>query len=123
MFFRSFKIFFVRFRYPVSLPEDIGKDLGLEIDNHMSFQEFINKLTDPRLRPSTLSRLMSREEAEKKFNRALKKESFLQQSLFFYHFNGSWMGFTLDFDENSRLRRLYLMHRDLKKKHEISISP
>jgi hypothetical protein len=113
---------FVRFRYPVSMPEDVASDLGLNISNHLTFQEFIEQLTDPNLRPSKLSRYMPRHEAECIFQTALRKERFKHDSLFSYYFNGGWMEFVLQFDEQSRLRRLYIKHKDMKQKYEIPMS-
>lgn len=112
----------IRFRYPVSMPEEVASDLGLTISNSLTFKEFINCLTNPCLRPAKLSRFMPREEAEGIFQTALRKERFKQNSLFSYYFNGGWMEFMLLFDEQSRLRRLYIQHKDLKQKVEISIS-
>lgn len=113
---------FIRFRYPVSLPEDVASDLGLSLTNRLKFQEFMHCLIDPRYRPSKLTRFMPREQAEAIFLLARRKEKFKQNSLFSYYFKGGWMEFNLQFDEQARLRRLYIFHRDLKKKHEISIS-
>lgn len=113
---------FIRFRYPVSMPEDVAADLGLNISNSLNFQEFMGCLTDPRHRPTKLIRFMPRDQAEDMFRFALRKERFQQNSLFSYHFKGGWMEFVLQFDEQSRLRRLYMRHKDLKQKHEIPIS-
>lgn len=113
----------IRLRYPVSLPEDVAKDLGLNISNSFTFTEFINYLTDPSHRPTKLMRFMPRHQAENIFRCALRQERFQQNSLFSYYFKGGWMEFVLEFDEHSRLRRLYIRHKILKKKHEISISP
>ncbi len=114
---------FIRFRYPVSMPEDVATDLGLNISNSLTFPEFMKCLTDPNRRPTKLTRFMPREQAEDIFRLALRKERFQRNSLFSYHFKGGWMEFMLQFDEHSRLRRLYIRHKDLKQKHEISISP
>jgi hypothetical protein len=116
------KQFFIRFRYPCSLPEDVAQDLGLNISNLLTFTEFMDRLTQPKLCPKKLTKFMPREQAEQIFRTALRKECFKQNSLFSYHFNGGWMEFMLQFDEQSRLRRLYIQHKDLKQKHEISIS-
>lgn len=113
---------FTRFRYPVSMPEDVASDLGFDITNSLKFKEFIHCLTDPCRRPSKLTRFMPREQAEEIFRLAKRKEKFQKDTLFSYHFKGGWMEFILHFDEQSRLRRLYMRHRDLKQKHEISIS-
>lgn len=113
----------VRFRYPVSMPEDVASDLGIQISNSLNFKQFIHCLTDPRQRPTKLSRFMPRDQAEDIFRLAKRKERFQQNSLFSYHFKGGWVEFILQFDEQSRLRRLYIRHKDLKQKHEISIFP
>lgn len=120
--FTVFRRLLLRFRYPVSMPEDVAKDLGLEISNFLTFNEFIRHLTNPLQTPKKLSRFMPREQAEGIFHAALKKEKFNHNSLFSYHFNGSWMEFMLSFDEQSRLRRIYVRHKDLKKKYEMPIS-
>lgn len=124
-FFAVFKPFihlFVRFRYPISMPEEVGSDLGINFSNFLTFQEFIGCLTNPLYRPTKLTRFMPRAQAEEHFRCALRKERFSQNSLFSYHFNGGWMEFMLQFDEQARLRRLYILHKDLKQKHEILIS-
>ncbi|MFN4175009.1 MAG: hypothetical protein ACK4HV_07910, partial [Parachlamydiaceae bacterium] len=41
---------------------------------------------------------------------AVKKERFNQKTLFSYYFNQGWVEFMLQFDDESRLRRLYLYH-------------
>lgn len=104
------------------MPEDVAADLGLDISNALTFKEFIRCLTDPIHRPRKLIRFMPRDQAEEIFHYALRKERFQQNSLFSYHFKGGWMEFILQFDEQSRLRRLYIRHKDLKQKHEIGIS-
>lgn len=111
-----------RFRYPVSTPEDVATDLGVNVNNHLTFEEFINCLTNPLCRPTKLIRFMPRDQAESLFQAALRKEKFNQNSLFSYYFNGGWMEFMLQFDGQSRLRRLYIRHKDLKQKYEIPIS-
>lgn len=112
----------VRFRYPVSTPEDVAADLGLNMSNDLTFDQFINCLTNPCYRPTKLMKFMPREKAEEMFQLALRKEKFKQNSLFSYYFNGGWMEFMLLFDEQSRLRRLYIRHKDIKQKYEIPIS-
>lgn len=119
---KHFRRLFCRFRYPVSMPEDIATDLGLDISNSLTFQQFINRLTDPCHRPTKLTRFMPREQAEDIFRRALRKERFQQNTSFSYHFKSGWMEFILQFDEQSRLRRVYIRHKDLKHKHELGIS-
>ena len=117
-----FRRLLVRFRYPMSMPEDVAKDLGVEISNLLTFPEFINCLTNPDFKSKKLIRFMPREQAENAFNTALRKEKFSRDSLFSYYFNGGWMEFMLSFDQNSRLRRIYIHHKDLKQKYEIPIS-
>lgn len=118
----AFTRVFVRLRYPVSMPEEVASDLGLSISNSLNFTQLIDYLTDPHHSPTKLARFMPRDQAEKIFKSALRKERFQQNSLFSYYFNGSWMEFILQFDEEARLRRLYICHKNLKQKHEILIS-
>jgi len=119
---KSLSDIFVRFRYPISLPQDIASDLGYDVSNSMNFNEFILHLTDPCHRPAKLSRFMPRDQAEDVFRLAKRKERFSQDSLFSYQFKNGWLEFILQFDEKARLRRLYIHHKDLKQKHEILIS-
>ena len=97
-----------RFRYPVSLPEDVARDLGMHLPNTLSFQEFLKLLGAPHQRPAKLRKYMTRTMAESTFELALKKETFKSCSLFSYYFNKGWLVFALYFDESSRLRRVYL---------------
>lgn len=97
-----------RFRYPVSLPEDVAHDLGMHLPNTLNFQEFLYLLSSPYQRPAKLRKYMSRTLAESTFESALKKESFRSCSLFSYYFNKGWLVFALYFDEDGRLRRIYL---------------
>lgn len=121
-FTQPFTRLLTRLRYPISLPEEVAADLGLTISNTLTFEEFITCLTNPSHPPTKLMRFMPRDEADRLFQTALRKELFKQNSLFSYHFNGGWMEFILQFDEQSRLRRLYIQHKDLKQKYEIPIS-
>lgn len=97
-----------RFRYPVSLPEDVARDLGMQLPNTLQFKEFLLLLSSPHHRPSKLRKYMSRPQAEQTFQSALKKETFKSCSLYSYYFNKSWLVIALYFDEEERLRRLHL---------------
>ncbi|MEZ5314894.1 MAG: hypothetical protein R3E91_01605 [Chlamydiales bacterium] len=101
-----------RFRYPVSLPEDIAHDLGMHLPNHLSFEDFLKLLSSPHHHPTKLHKYMLRKAAEETFTLALKKENFRSSSLFSYYFNNSWLVITLYFDEEDRLRRVYLQCPD-----------
>lgn len=114
--------FLLRFRYPFSLPEDVAIAFGIQKSYFLTFNKLMSNLTNPNYRPDTLTKYMPRSEAESVFRTALRKERFQSNSLFSYHVNGHWMEFVLHFDDKSRLRRLYLTHKDLKKQHEIPIS-
>ncbi len=103
-----------RIRYPVSLPEDIAFALGIPLSNHLSFQDFVKQLTCPQCRPTNLLKFMPREKAEEAFGKALRKERFATNSLFsFYFAKEGWVEFVLQFDEKSRLRRVYLQHKQI----------
>ena len=101
----------LRIRYPVSLPEEIATDLGITASNHLTFNEFVNTLINPSLRPGRLMRFMPRAAAEAAFESAQRKEKFSRNSLYSYYFNEGWLEFNLHFDEQSRLRRIYLQHK------------
>lgn len=113
--------FLVRFRYPVSLPEDIALALGIEASNLLTFEEFVSRLISPGCRPTRLTKFMPREKAEAAFQGALRKEHFKKNSLFFYYFNEGWLEFILLFDEDSRLRRIYLQHKKFAKDEGVEI--
>jgi hypothetical protein len=113
---------FIRFRYPVSTPEEVAKDLGFAVSNSLTFQQFINSLLDPTLRPQKLTRFMPRQQAENMFHFALRREIFQQDTLFSYYFKSGWVEFNLHFDDQARLRRLYVRNKNLKQKQEIFIS-
>lgn len=97
-----------RFRYPVSLPEDIAKDIGVCVSNSLNFDDFLEFLSSFDCRPTKLRKYMPREEAEAAFSSALKKENFNSNTLFSYYFNKGWLVFALYFDDEGRLRRLNL---------------
>ena len=97
-----------RFRYPVSLPEDVAHDLGVNLPNNLNYHEFLHLLSSPHRRPTKLHKFMSREQAEQTFKSALKKESFNSCCLFSYYFNKSWLVIALHFDTQNCLRRIYL---------------
>lgn len=114
--------FLVRFRYPFSIPSDVTAALGIQTSHFITFKKLISRLTNPNCKPATLSKYMPRLLAERAFETtALRKERFQNDSLFSYHINGHWLEFVLHFDDQARLRRLYLSHKDFKEKHEIPI--
>lgn len=113
--------FFLRFRYPVSLPEDVAVALGMPISNYLTFDEFVAQLANPSNHPSRLSKFMPRDQAEAAFENALRKERFLHNTLFSYYFNHGWMEFVLFFDEHSRLRRIYVQHKHIQPEEGIEI--
>jgi hypothetical protein len=103
----------LRIRYPVTLPEEIATDLGITASNFLTFEEFVKTLTNPTSRPQRLLRFMPREIAEAAFQSAQRKEKFGRNSLYSYYFHEGWLEFSLHFDEQSRLRRIYLQHKQL----------
>ena len=111
----------VRFRYPVTLPEDVAVALGVDISNFITFDEFIQRLTSPKCIPTRIERYMPRESAEKAFQRAQREERFHRTTLYSYFFNEGWLEFKLEFDADSRLRRLYLQHRTIAEEGRVEI--
>ena len=110
-----------RLRYPVSLPEDVAQALGVPISNFISFKKFSNQMKSPDLRPTRLTKFMSREAAEQAFGSALRREKFPRNTLCSYFFNNAWLEFSLHFDDQCRLRRLYVNHRDFPEQAGIEI--
>ena len=97
-----------RFRYPVSLPEDVSRDLGIHLPNTLNFPDFLKLLASPHHHSSKLCKYLPRHRAEAVFELALKKEKFKSCSHFSYYFNKGWLVFSLCFDEEARLRRVYI---------------
>lgn len=112
---------FLRFRYPVTLPEDIAQDLGIGASNFLSFDQFVRCLTSPSCCPTRLIRFMPREKAEETFKAAQRTERFKQNTLISYYFSEGWMEFILHFDEQSRLRRVYIQHKEIEKEQGVEI--
>lgn len=111
----------LRFRYPVTLPEDIASDLGITVSNFLSFKEFIGQLTNQFSRPQRVKRFMQREVVEAAFESAQRKERFCRNSIFSYYIHEGWLEFRLNFDEHSRLRRVYLQHKYVVEEQGIEI--
>lgn len=113
--FQKVMSFFCRLKHPISSPEDIGKDLGIQtLHKEVSFEEFIACLMDENCLPKNIIKFMQRAEAESKLRSAIRKERFKNSSLFSYHLFHGWLAFKMVFDQENRLRRLYLQHKDLK---------
>lgn len=113
--------FILRFRYPVSMPEDLEEVLGLEVPNFWHFDKVLAYLRASINRPNNLRRYMPRDVAERLFSNAVRKERFKQRSLYSYYFRGTWMEFALHFDDQSRLRRVYLHHRDIDARNGVEL--
>lgn len=113
--------FFLRFKYPVSLPEEVAEALGIELSNQVTFDELVRQLACPACRPTRLKRFMPRDKAEAAFMRAPRREKFSNNTLCSYYFNEGWVEFILRFDEKSRLRRIYLQHKKVKGDQGIEI--
>lgn len=110
-----------RLKYPVSLPEEVGEALGVELSCQASFDEFIRELMQPELRPTRLVKYMAREQAEALFGKAVKTERFHQKTLVSFYFNKGWLEFMLQFDEDSRLRRIYFYHEATRRPRGVEI--
>lgn len=104
----------MRFRYPVSLPEDVANALGIEVSNLVTFDTLVRRLTCSSCVPTRLYKYMPRQLAERAFSQAPRRECFAQTSLFSYHFNQGWLEFVLEYDRESLLRRVYLRHSSIE---------
>lgn len=114
-FFDSLLQMMVRFRYPVSMPEDIAEALGISLKNTIAFESLL--LACQTCSPTRLVKFMPRMEAESVFHAAQRKDRFTQSSLYSFYFNEGWLEFELQFDHTSLLRRLYIHHRLIADPH------
>jgi hypothetical protein len=111
-----------RVRHPVSLPEDVAVALGFQCSNICSMDYLLSQLRSPSLRPTELKKLMPRKKAEALFCRACRTERFQRNTLCSFYFRRGWLEFVLQFDENSRLRRVYVQHRDIPEDRGIELA-
>ena len=110
----NFIRFIARFRYPISLPEDITKATGIPLKNLMCFERILHKLTNPKCNTVQLRKFMEMEEVCMAFRKAYKKEMFSKNCLFSYYFNEGWIEFKVCFDDDNKLRRVYLHHKSIQ---------
>jgi hypothetical protein len=111
--FEQIQRVWIRFRYPVSMPEDIALALGIQLSNSLPFKDFVMCLSRPDCCPKRLTRFMPRALAEAAFSNAVHTERFCEKTLVSYYFNEGWLEFVLQFDRTSRLRRIYFLHREV----------
>lgn len=111
----------MRFRYPVALPVDVAEALGIEESCFLSLDTLLNCIKNGEYSPKNIQKYMLREDAEALFSQASCAEHFPRNTLFAFQFNKQWLEFSLQFDEDSRLRRLYLRHPSLPEENGIEI--
>lgn len=116
-----FRRFLLRFRYPITLPEEVAKALGIDLPNFLTFDELVERLSCPNCRPTTLARFMHRQQAEEFFQHAHCHEHFKQSSLFSFYFTEGCLEFVLQYDDQSLLRRMYIQHPRFKQERGIEI--
>jgi hypothetical protein len=112
---------FARFWYPVTLPEDVTETLGVEVSNFLSFDELIKRITQSNCNPLRLSKFMPRKDAEAAFKHATSIEHYGEKTLVSYFFPEGWIEFVLKFDRESRLRRIYLLHKSIKSEEGVEV--
>lgn len=120
--FKQLQRLLLRFRYPVSLPEDVANAFGVQLTNFITFSEFMDELIKKAQHSPRLKKLLHREAAERVFEKALRKEIFQHSSLFSYYFTEGWLEVILQFDDQSRLRRLYIQHKLIPEEEGVEIS-
>lgn len=111
----------LRFRFPISLPEEVAEALGIYLPSSVNSQDLIARLTNKGCQPTRLIRFMPRYKAEEAFHRAWRCDRFSHITLFTYYFLEGLVEFCLHFDAEGRLRRLYVQHRSLKEELGIEI--
>lgn len=107
----SIRRLIARFRYPVSLPEDVALALGVDLSNSLTYDNFVNRLCT--CLPTRVCKFMPREEAERAFKTATHRERFQRNTVCSYDFNQGRVIFVLKFDEEGKLRRMYLQHKEI----------
>ncbi|MBT3394282.1 MAG: hypothetical protein HN411_04140 [Waddliaceae bacterium] len=113
----------MRWYYPVSLPADISLALGIDLpQKKIAFEDLMRFLISPKIRPKRLKRFMPREKAEAVFNGAVRKDVFAYNSVYSYYFRNGWLEFILQFDNKSRLRRIYVQHKDIYQDDGVEIN-
>ncbi len=118
---KSFLKLVARLRHPHTLPEEVAQILGLNVSNYLSYEQFTQLLCKQGHCPKTLMRFMPREQAERIFSSASYKEHFCNESHFSYSFKQGVIDFTLTYDAENRLRRLYLNHRGMNLDEKLEI--
>ena len=110
-----------RIRYPYALPSDIGKALGLSLPDNLLYLALLESLSTIH-HPQSLEKFMTRKRAENCFCGATRCEKFTLSTLCSYRFTEGWVEFELQFDEHDKLRRLYLIHKELRNQDRIEIN-
>ncbi len=113
--------FLLRFRFPVSLPEEIADALGVYLPTKATVDELLTRLTTKGCQPTRLMRFMPRLKAESAFRTARRSDRFARTTHFAYYFLDGWLEFCLHFDSEDRLRRLYIHHRSLNAERGVEI--
>lgn len=111
--------FFARFRYPVSLPEDVASALGISVSNYIAFHQLVSKICS--CHPPRLKKLMARDEAERAFSTAVSCEKFYDNTVCSFCFTQGRIVFILKFDQEDRLRHIVLQHKMIRSDQGIEI--
>lgn len=107
-------------RYPISSPHDVLSALGVSEElQDVDFHHFLKKVVT-RV-PRRIFRCMGREDVERCFSSAYKKESFHRTTHASYYFMQGWLEFVLEFDESRLLRRLYVHHQLLSSSQSVEL--
>lgn len=113
--------FFARFWHPVALPEEVVETLGVEVSNFLSFGDLIRCLNSCHCHPPSLAKYMPRKDAETAFKKPTCVEKIGNKTLISYYFNEGWVEFVLHFDTDGRLRRIYLLHKEIEQDEGVEI--
>jgi len=110
--------FLARFWHPVALPEEAVETLGIKVSNFLSYGDLVRCLESSHCH---LSRYMPRQNAEESFRKPTCVEKIGNKTLISYYFNEGWVEFILHFDRASRLRRIYLLHKEIEQDEGVEI--
>jgi hypothetical protein len=103
------------------LPDELLKTLGLDLKGNSSIEDLLEKLNHSKSLHIKLKKFMTKREVENAFISAEKKEHFSRHSLYSYYFSKGWVGFFVSFDQDLKLRRVYLQYKSLRYQDTIEL--
>lgn len=105
--------FFLRFKYPIILPEEVARTLEINAPINLTVDELIVCLTSGSQSSPLLVSHAKRETLEKCFSNAQQLEKFGRKTLISYYFSEGWLELSLEFDAHDTLSRAFVIHQKI----------